>query len=150
MCRPSPHANLPAAGGLAQVFLRGIQEVSQSATVTARAISNLRENHRQLIADKLGGRASLGLPLLDYLFQQPMISGSLVEKRLDCSFVTANRIVEQLAELALLREITGWQRNRRYRYHPYLALFEALAVPERTQESNSSDESSPTRRQPAM
>jgi hypothetical protein len=24
----------------------------------------------------------------------------------------------------MLREITGYQRNRRYRYEPYLALFE--------------------------
>lgn len=114
--------------GWLRFFLRGIFEVSESATETARAIMKLQESHRQLIADKLGGRASLGLRLLDYLFEQPLVSVPMVEKRLDCSFVTANKIVEQLTELELLREITGWQRNRRYRYDPYLALFDALAV----------------------
>lgn len=124
--------------GWLKFFLRGIQEVSQSATETARAIMNLRENHRQLIGDKLGGRAALGMRLLDYLFEQPLVSVALVEKRLDCSFVTANRLVEQLAELSLLRETTGWQRNRRYRYDPYLARFDALAPPGRTEASDSS------------
>lgn len=118
--------------GWLKFFLRGIEEVSQSATETARAIVNLRETHRQLIADKLAGRAALGTRLLDYLFEQPLVSVALVEKRLDCSFVTANKLVEQLEEIGMLRETTGGQRNRRYRYDPYLALFDALAVAEAT------------------
>jgi Fic family protein len=124
--------------GWLKFFLRGIVEVSESATETARAITKLRESHRQLIGEKLGGRASLGLRLLDYLFEQPLVSVPLVEKRLDCSFVTANRIVEQLTALDLLREVTGWQRNRRYRYDPYLALFDALAVTRETEAGGSS------------
>jgi Fic family protein len=125
--------------GWLKFFLRGIQEVSQSATDTARAIMNLRESHRQLIGDKLGGRASQGMRLLDYLFEQPLVSVPLVEKRLACSFVTANKIVEQLEELGLLRETTGWHRNRRYRYDPYLALFDALAGSGGTGASDSSE-----------
>lgn len=114
--------------GWLKFFLRGIAEVSQSATETARAIVHLRESHRQLIGDKLAGRAVLGMRLLDYLFEQPLLSVALVEKRLECSFVTANKLVVQMEELGMLRETTGWQRNRRYRFDPYLALFDALGV----------------------
>jgi Fic family protein len=110
--------------GWLEFFLRGVEEVSRSATETARAIMTLRETHRRLIGDKLAGRAALGLKLLDYLFEQPLVSVALVEKRLECSFVTANKLVDQLEELKVVRETTGWQRNRRYRYDPYLALFE--------------------------
>ena len=39
--------------------------------------------------------------------------------------MTANNLVDQFVVLALLKEITGQQRNRRYRYEPYLALFES-------------------------
>ena len=124
--------------GWLKFFLRGIAEVSQSATETARAIVNLREQHRQLIGDKLAGRAALGMKLLDYLFEQPLVSVPLIEKRLACSFVTANKIVEQLVEFGLLRETTGGQRNRRYRFDPYLALFNALAVAEGTSPSDAS------------
>jgi Fic family protein len=129
--------------GWLKFFLRGIAEVSQSATETARAIVNLRETHRQLIGDKLARRAALGMKLLDYLFEQPLVSVPLVEKRLECSFVTANKLVEQLEDLKMVRETTGWQRNRRYRYDPYLALFDALAVTGGTQASDSSVTSPP-------
>lgn len=110
--------------GWLKFFLRGVYEVSQSATATARAILTLREEYRQVIAQKMGGSAS-GLRLLDYLFEQPIVSVRQVERRLQCSYVTAKKLVEQFVRLDLLHEATGWQRNRRYRYEPYLTLFEA-------------------------
>lgn len=106
-------------------FLRGISEVSQSATATARAILDLRERHRQDIAQKIGG-SILALRLLDYLFEQPVISVRMAQQNLQCAYVTAGKLVEQFVELGLLREITGGHRNRLYRYEPYLALFETL------------------------
>jgi Fic family protein len=107
-------------------FMRGIEEVSRSATETARAIMKLRETHRQRIGDTLAGRAALGLKLLDYLFEQPLVTVALVEKRLQCSFVTANKLMQHLGQLGIVRETTGWLRNRRFRYDPYLTLFDAL------------------------
>jgi hypothetical protein len=38
-----------------------------------------------------------------------------------------NRLVEQFVKLNILKETTGGQRNRRYSYFPYLALFESSA-----------------------
>ena len=119
-------------------FLKGVFEVSQSATETARAILKMREDHRQIVSDQLGGRAAMGMRLLDVLFRQPIISVALAEDRLECSYVTANKIIDQLAGLGLLREITGGQRNRRFRYEPYLSWFDTLALrgaPYQTDES---------------
>lgn len=112
--------------GWLKFFLRGVFDVSQSATQTAQAILHMREQHRQSISDKLGTRAAYGLKLLDILFEQPILSVQAVEERLECAYVTANKIIDQLAELDLLREFTGGQRNRRYRYEPYVALFEGI------------------------
>lgn len=36
----------------------------------------------------------------------------------------ANQIVNRLEAIGLLREITGYARNRRFRFEPYLRLFE--------------------------
>ena len=105
-------------------FLRGVYEVSQSATNTARAILQLREQHRQATA-KLSASGGTAARLLDYLFEQPIVSVRMVEKKLGCAYVTAGKLVDQFGELGLLKEITGQQRNRRYRYEPYLALFES-------------------------
>ena len=62
--------------------------------------------------------------LFDYLFEQPMFNVRMVEKHLGCSFAKANQLVSVLEESGLLQETTGWQRNRRYKFWPYLALFE--------------------------
>lgn len=52
-----------------------------------------------------------------------MINVTLVEQEPGCSYLTANKLVEQFADLGLLTETTGGRRNRRYSYEPYLALF---------------------------
>ena len=113
--------------GWLKFFLRGVYEVSQSATNRARAILGMREEHRQAVAELGAGGA--GARLLDYLFEQPIVTIRMVEKKIDCSYVTANKLVDQLVQLKFLREITGQQRNRRYRYEPYLALFETPPGP---------------------
>lgn len=104
-------------------FLRGVREVSDQATETARQIFKLREEHRKTIKKKMGSGA--GLHLLDYLYKKPMINVRMVERRLKISFVTANKLVDQLVKLEILTETTGRQRDRRYEYLPYLALFES-------------------------
>lgn len=111
--------------GWLRFFLDGVYQVSEAATDTARAILTLREQHRELIADKLGGSAN-GLLLLDFLFQRPVTTVRLVEEALECSYATANKLVGQFEEMGLLQETTGYQRNRRYRYSPYLELFKSF------------------------
>lgn len=112
--------------GWLRFFLRGVFEVSQSAVQTARAILELREQHRgRIVALSTAGS---GLRVLDYLFQQPVVSIRMIESHLGCNYGTAARAVADLESLNLLREITGGQRHRRYRYDPYLALFDRHAL----------------------
>jgi Fic family protein len=106
-------------------FLRGVAEVSSEAIETSRRIFTLRDEHREVINKRLGSSSGSGLRLLDYLYEQPMISVRMVEHQLKTSFVTANKLIEQLVKLEILTETTGGLRNRRYEYRPYLALFES-------------------------
>jgi len=106
--------------GWLKFFLRGVHDVSRQATDTSRAILQLRERDRQRLGDN-----ALGVHLLEYLFEQPLVTVRLVEKRLKCSFATANKVVDQLEQLGLLKRVSpSALRNRRFRYEPYLALFE--------------------------
>ena len=104
-------------------FLRGVAEVSASATTTAEAILALQSEHRQIVLEKVTN-APLGQRLLDSLLLQPLVTVRAIEARLDCAYVTANKLVEQFTALGILRETTGGQRNRQYEYSPYLRLFE--------------------------
>jgi Fic family protein len=106
--------------GWLRFFLKGIFEVSQASTTTARAIMNLREQDRLKCQSIRTG----ALPLLEYLYKQPIITVQIVKERLNCAYATANKLVEQLRELGIVEEITGGRRNRLYRYGPYLALFD--------------------------
>jgi Fic family protein len=108
-------------------FLRGVFEVSQSATETARAILQLRERHRTAIA--MLANSTNALQLLDFLFQSPVLSIRMAENHLRCAYVTAANLIGELQAANILQEITGQQRNRRYRYTPYLELFERQATP---------------------
>jgi len=108
--------------GWVEFFLRGVHEVSVEATQTARAILAMREEHRRLVIDKLGGK-SHAIALLDHLFERPLTSIKLAKARVGCAYDTATKLLAQLVDLGILRETTGQQRNRRYRYEPYLALF---------------------------
>jgi Fic family protein len=103
-------------------FLKGVAQVSRSASETARAILALQDEHRRLVTSHSAAPAS-ALRLLDYLFQQPLVTVRLVERELDCAFATASKLVEQFVAWGLLEEVTGGQRNRQFEYKPYLALF---------------------------
>jgi Fic family protein len=108
--------------GWLRFFLRGVAEVADGATRTARAILDLREAHRQLVAAK-ARRANLAHALLDMLFKNPIVTARTVELGLGCTHPTANTLVSDFVDWGLLSETTGKQRNRRFRYGPYLALF---------------------------
>jgi Fic family protein len=106
--------------GWLKFFLRGVVETADEAVDTAQAIIALRDQHRALLQER---GAMNSLRLLDLLFQQPVVNVTFVRDSLNVSFVTANRLVDQLEELGFVEETTGGQRNRRYRYMPYLQLF---------------------------
>jgi Fic family protein len=103
-------------------FLTGVAQTAEEATATARAILDLREEHRHRVQEQTSGVN--GLRLLDLLFERPLVHVNLVKDSLGISFVTANRLVEQLESLGVLDEITGRKRDRIFSYTPYVALFQ--------------------------
>lgn len=103
-------------------FLQGVYEVAQEATATARKIVQLRENHRNIIAthlSRLGGTSQL----LEYLYQRPVITVNNATKVTGLSYANANRLVTKFQEYGLLQQMDTYQRNRRFIYADYLAMF---------------------------
>jgi Fic family protein len=104
-------------------FLQGVIEVSDEAAQTARRILELREEHRALITNRLGKAAANGHTLLESLFDRPILSVADVVTRTGTTFTAANNLVRRMTSLGILREITGYARNRRFRYDDYVRLF---------------------------
>ena len=84
----------------------------------------MREDYRQRITSDLGRAACNGHRIMDRLFDHPIVAVATVRKWLDVTPAGANNLVNRLVALGLLREITGYARNRRFRFDPYLQLFE--------------------------
>ena len=105
-------------------FLRGIVEVSRQATDTARQILTLRERHRHLITDKLGGTVGNGHRVLEYLYEHPIVSVSAVQDLIGTTYPPANNLVTRMVDCGILQEFTGRARNRMYRYKDYINLFQ--------------------------
>lgn len=107
--------------GWLRFFLEGVVATAEEAAETAERIFELREAHRALVLEETG---AAGLRLLSALFDRPLVNVNYVTRVLDVSFPTANRLVGRFEELHLLREVTGQRRSRRFRYDPYLRLFD--------------------------
>jgi Fic family protein len=106
-----------------EFFLTGVLEVSLEASTTARRILALREQHRDLIASRLGRAAGNGHRMLEHLFAHPIVSVNEVRELIGTTYPAANQLVERLMDVGVLAEVTGQARNRRFRYDPYIRLF---------------------------
>jgi Fic family protein len=104
-------------------FLRGVSVTALAATRTAHEIVALRDAHRGSVA-----RNAKALALLDHLFRQPTVSVKLVAQRMSCTFPTASKLIRDFESRGWLNELTGYGRNRLWRYQPYVDLFHREAL----------------------
>ena len=104
-------------------FLRGVIEVAGEAADTARRILMLRENHRAAVTAKLGRAAANGHKVLESLFDRPIIAVKEVQALTGTTYASANGLVSRMVDAGVLSEMTGFARNRRFQYAPYIALF---------------------------
>ena len=109
--------------GWLEFFLRGVAEVSNDATLTARRILELREAHRDAITSELGRVAGGGLRVLEGLYRQPVVTVRDVQEIAGVSYTAANNLVARLTSLGVLEAEAGRKRNRAFWYRGYVAIF---------------------------
>ncbi len=103
-------------------FLLGIVETAQHGLKTFKGIIALRQEYDPKILT-LGSRAKNAQKLLQRMYATPIVNARLVEKELDISFSSANRLLKSLTGLGILKETTGFSRNRLFVLEKYLNLF---------------------------
>ncbi len=107
--------------GWIKFFLSGVIRVSDQAIKNAENLTALSVAHHQLLRDNKSSHSAL--QLLEYLYEQPTINVAMVEKQLECAYATAKSAIKELEDLGLLKETTGFKRNKKYEYAPYLAFW---------------------------
>ena len=93
-------------------LLQGIAEVASEATATIRRIVDLREAHRELIAEHFGRVAGNAIRVLEMLFSRPIISVNDIKEMTGTTYTAATDLMNRFVRHGLLHEITGQARNR--------------------------------------
>ena len=102
--------------------MTGIIEISKNGVETFNGIMQLQKN-LDIKLQTLGIRSIEAQKIIDYLYKNPVIDASKVEKIINKSKATHYKLIADLERLEILKEISGAQRNKLYVFKDYLDLF---------------------------
>ncbi len=103
-------------------FLTGVIETAQKGVKTFDGILQLQ----RIIDEKvktLKGRSTDAKLLVDYLFTKPIINAATATAVLDKSPASVYKLLKDMEDIEIIKEITGSERGRLYMFSDYLDLF---------------------------
>lgn len=103
-------------------FLSAVIETASKGKETFQSILLLRQEMDTLVLG-MGRRAENAQQLLSQLYKRPSTTVQDVSELLGISSTAATNLIKQLQSDGVLREITGYQRNRVYLFERYITLF---------------------------
>ena len=103
-------------------FLVGVIETAKIGVTTFDAILKLKKDI-EIKIQQTGKRAQHLLKLMDYLYSNPVINQQTVIAQTQVSKNTAYKLLDELTNLNILKEITGSKRGRTYMFDDYVKLF---------------------------
>jgi len=108
--------------GWIKFFLEAVIETAGSGAKTFENILSLK-HEMDTLTQTFGKKAHNASKLVEYLYQQPIISVADVAKILEASKPTANTLVKEFEEKGMLQEVTGYERNKLYVFEQYLNIY---------------------------
>ena len=105
-------------------FLEGVRQTAESSINTFRAIIELRQQIENLDILTLGKKTPLAQKFMHYLYSKPIIDSRETSENLSVNPSTANRLIENFIKLGILKDVTGYKRNRIFVFDKYLRLFD--------------------------
>ena len=105
-------------------FLTGISETAKIAIDTFNKILVLRDKLESKTIITLRRRVPNATKLLTFLYSKPVVTVADVIKALEITKQTAHTLIQDFERLEILKEQTGFKRNRIFVFVQYLSLFE--------------------------
>lgn len=103
-------------------FLTGVAETATKGRETFQSILKLRGEIETEILH-FGRRAPLARQLLNLLYHKPLITSMEAIEKLGIAKSTGSKLLADFEARGLLKEVTGYQRNRIFVFDRYLKLF---------------------------
>lgn len=110
-------------------FLRGVQETSKSAVDTVLEVLDLFDRDRGRIREAAGGRAGSVLRVHEAMQRRPLLTIRDAATRSGVSNPTAQKALERMAVLGIVREVTGGRYGMTYLYKRYMDILERGTEP---------------------
>lgn len=106
-------------------FLIGVQETAERSIGVFKAILELKERIEREVIPQFHVRKQQNAQLLmKSLYHRPVISVKAARELLMVQPNTANSLIQEFVEHGVLKEITGYKRNRIFCYSSYIGIFE--------------------------
>lgn len=103
-------------------FLVGVIETAKKGIETFDAILKLKKEKEEII-QKNSTRSHHLLNILEKLYQKPIINATQVVEITGVSMPTAYKILDELQQFGILKEVTGGKRGQIFMFEPYIRLF---------------------------
>lgn len=103
-------------------FLVGVSETAQRSKRTFEQIIDLRQRCEEKLLG-FGKKAENAKKILMRLYTQPYIDVNSAASLLTTNHQTANSLVKDFMAAGILKEITGFRRNRMFIFEDYLKIF---------------------------
>jgi len=103
-------------------FLLGVSMQAINDAVRLESLLSLRVDYLERL--RVGRRQERLEQVLDLVFQRPVLNIRQAETALGIPYMTAERCIERLTQIGILREITGKARNRVFQADEILAVIQ--------------------------
>lgn len=103
-------------------FLVGVAQTAKKGKSVFEKIIRLRSRCENDIMT-MGKRSKEGSNLLGLLYSIPAVNAAVVSKTLRISVPTTHQLIRSFQEKGILKEITGFKRNRMFLFDEYLRIF---------------------------
>lgn len=103
-------------------FLRAVVETSDEATTTGKLIIQLKDRFSKILQQETRGKGN-SLLMLDFLFEQPVVTVNSIRDHFNVSYPTAKILVDNFVRLKILKLIDeGRARNKVYIFSEYVDI----------------------------
>ena len=104
-------------------FLEGVSQTAENSAQTLKKIIELKTDLEKNKLLSLGKRTKTANEFLYFLFHSPVITSTALQKEMKITAKTANSLIDAFIGLNILKERTGYSRNRIFVFDKYVELF---------------------------
>ena len=104
-------------------FLEGVSQTAENSAQTLKKIIELKTDLEKNKLLSLGKRTKTANEFLYFLFHNPVITSAVLQKEMKITAKTANSLIDAFIGLNILKERTGYSRNRIFVFDKYVELF---------------------------